>query len=170
MRAEHSVLPPRPASSRRRVGGGGPGAGGVGGSLGSGRSRPVAAAGSAEGARASVPGPARRQESREAGAAEACSALRGPVPLGWGFPGRGGRVWEHAQSCPGHPSLSPPPATVTTPAILRSARTSDGPVRVEAGARRSSRHQPSLTVSLPASPGPWAVTYLRSPGCAAVRC
>lgn len=29
---------------------------------------------------------------------------------------------------------------------------------------------PSLTVSLPASPGPWAVTYLRSPGCAAVRC
>ena len=56
-RAERRVLSPRPASSpRRRVGGGGPGAGGLGGCGGSARPRPMAAAGSAEGARDSVPG------------------------------------------------------------------------------------------------------------------
>lgn len=104
--------------------------------------------------------PARRKGSQEGHAAEACSALCGRVPLGWGFPDLGGGVWEHAQSCPGHPSLSP------------SARHPSKGVCRPGTCARSNRsmlvhkHQPSLTASLPASPWPPGCGLPKVPGCA----
>ena len=99
-RPERSVLSPRPASSPRLgMGGGRPGAGGLAGSRGSGRSRPVAAALSAK--CACDPGPG---DPPPAKGARKAMLLRPALPfaedtsgLGFPGPGRGGGLGARAE-------------------------------------------------------------------------
>lgn len=100
--------------------------------------------------------PARRKGSQEGHAAEACSALCGRVPLGWGFPDLGGGVWEHAQSC--QATLPCPPA----PAILLKACAGQGPVHAATGACWSTSTSPPSLRPSPPPLGPQAVAYPRS--------
>lgn len=152
-RPERSVLSPRPASSPRLgVGGGRPGAGGLAGSRGSGRSRPVAAARSAK--RARDPGP---------GDPPAAKGARKAMLLRPALPSAGGYLWAGVFRTPeGASGSTRRAAQATLPAVLLRACAGQRPVPAARGACWSTSTSPPSLRPSPPPLGPQAVAYPRS--------